>query len=58
MVLALGAQSHWFESCSDLIILPCICSFVSKIVTDFIRKTIGVNNEFVLPEPHNSNKIT
>ena len=38
MVLAFGARGHWFESCPDLIILPCIYSFVSWLRTLFVRK--------------------
>ena len=37
IVLALGAQGHWFESCPYLIFLPCIYSFVSLLLTLFVR---------------------
>ena len=37
MVLAFGVQGHWFKSCSNLIYLPCIYSFVSLLRTLFIR---------------------
>ena len=37
MVLAFGARRLWFDSCPDLIFLPCIFSFVSS-VTEFVRK--------------------
>ena len=37
MVLAFGAQGHWFKSCPDLIFLPCIYSFVSVLQTSFVR---------------------
>ena len=33
MVVAFGAQDHWFESFQDLIFLPCIYSFVSLLQT-------------------------
>ena len=37
MLLAFGAQGHWFKSCPDLIFLPCIFSFVYLLHTLFIR---------------------
>ena len=37
MVLAFGARGHCFESCPDLIFLPCIYSFVSLIRNLFVR---------------------
>ena len=40
MVLAFGALGHCFESCPDLIFLPCIYSFVSLLRTMFVRKYI------------------
>ena len=42
MVLALGAQGHWFESYPDFIFLPCIYSFVSLLWTLFIRLSIAL----------------
>ena len=37
MVLAFGARGLWFESCPDLIFLPCIYSFVSLLRPLFVR---------------------
>ena len=37
MVLAFGARGHWFDSCPDLIFVPCIYLFVSLIPTLFVR---------------------
>ena len=36
MVLAFGAQGHWFESCPDLIFLHL---FIRFFITDFVRMT-------------------
>ena len=42
MVLALGAQGHWFESYPDFIFLPCIYTFVSLLWTLFVRLSIAL----------------
>ena len=44
MVLAFGARCHWFESCPDLILLPCIYSFVSLLRTSFVRTRSNTTN--------------
>ena len=44
MVLAFGARDHWFESCPNLIFLPCIYSFLSLLRTLFVRT--GILNIF------------
>ena len=52
MVLAFGAQGHWFEFCQDLIFMPCIYSFVSFFLTDFVCKMgacLGLAKEPLIP---------